>query len=287
MKKTTIALTIVFLFLAFASCSKNTLPNSRYVVKEVGHMQSGMLEASHKDEVNFYRKSHIDESLADTQKTVSVFGDRFVGKYDETINDSAINTIRDYYKSDSSADYNVIFAIDRMSGDTVFFYNMSSTFDRLNEKSQADCQIIADDLLKQLIHGDGFVLVNTLTDDGEGCKNYSFTYSRKVGNLNTTDEITLCITSFGTLKMFSAKTINRFKDVTLPVSYNSTDVDISTTAKLNMIYENTKQNDSINYETIRETLLILSDGTFAILQSVNVTSNEKSEYVQILVELGK
>lgn len=285
MKRLISTATILTLVLTIlASCSEKPLSGSRYVVKEAsGYNDSSV--GNHKSEYEIAEnKSEVEKSHENEQKTFEWLRNSYTAVYKETITKPS-----DKYREYTGDGFS--FSIDTETGKLTEFSLSKIDNTGLTEKTDDERRAAAYDVVKSLVSDpESYSLIGSDCFYSAGTDSiWVYNYSRMISGMMSEDQISVYITYYGTYMSHSSTALEKYKNISLPTTYNKADADNALEIKLESIYSKAKANNNVAIpdEYGDGMLMKLTNGELGIMYRLSVTVNQQSEPVCLIVELGK
>lgn len=285
MKKIFIAASVLALsFAILASCSEKPLSGSRYVVKEAaGYNDSSV--GSHKNEyVIAENKFESEKAHANEQKTVEWLGKSYTAVYKETVTKPS-----DKYREYTGDGFS--FSVDTETGKLTDFSFSEVDNTGLTEKTEDERRTAADDVVKALVSDpENYSLIKSECFYSAGTDSiWVYNYSRMIDGMKSEDQISVYITYYGTYMSHSSSALEKYKNISVPATYDKADVENALDIKLDSIYSKAKKDSSVTCpDGYGDGMLMkLTNGGLGVVYRFSVTVNQQSEPVCLVVELGK
>ena len=294
MKKLLIALLILSLSLSLFSCNsvkepqptgtseKHTenAPKEQIITVLEADGEHSFSEVTHKSEIELKSSSYIDDSKTDSQKTFTFLNNDYTLSYSETRTDYLYGESMIVYSYSSGGKFVEIGAdpeTDRIImfiGSSINYYE---TVDKNQLKTESECLDIAKDYLKEFTNeSDAYVLLyETHSGKTESAAIHSFTFSRKINDLETYDSVLISLTAYGDLLGIRFRSFESMKDATVITSDQLKKVDAAINEKIENIYKDQKSTYNISHKYDNILYLRLADGKYVLEYDVSVTLTQK------------
>ena len=233
----------------------------------------------------YWSKGYFDEENV-PDKTIEFNGVKYTGKYDWSIVGRAMSFTTQIFWTDEGFCFSIRSDTQQLISFTTMNKEYFETEPRLKdvENSAQVASDLADDIIKQYLGStDGYTLEKTVEEDEyiiDGItytlKKYRFTYERKIKGYDSSDWITVLVTSKGHVVSFNIGDLGVFDDA--EIDFDDDKLDESLFNKINEIYEKTGYTVlemKIAHKEIGKT----PDGDVCVIASVELSLQDKNGWV--------
>ncbi|MBQ7291636.1 MAG: hypothetical protein IJW76_07935 [Clostridia bacterium] len=217
-------------------------------------------------------KYFTDESLDDSQKTIQIGGNSFIGEYYMSTDSCYFNDDKDTYILKNNMG-SAIFEFNRNTGMLIYF-NIAELLSPSSNKqlTKDECHAIVIEHLSNYIDDiDEYELTkvtNVRTRDA-----YEFTFYRTFNGIKLSDSISVCIMKTGDVYTHSFKCYGSMKNV----DFNAVNIDKLNNIMGEKVAEIYRNNFELNHELEEITLIRLENDIFFFHCEFNVTGKATSD----------
>lgn len=199
---------------------------------------------------------HVDPS-APEKYTVKFNGTKYIGDYQ----DSYVAYGASYISHEYSVD-DIKFTINADTGELTSFRHTKNPYPQYNTHGEAECRKIADEFAGKHIDVSNYKVTADFTAE---LNRYKFTYDRMIGQLQTSEYLTVTVDTSGNIISFTSSMLNSLKNV-VNVVYDEEKVIDAIENKLKSIYKDVGNYEG--YEVEGFFITKLKDGGYGFFYSV-------------------